>query len=53
LAHLKPGGLLALEIGDSQGPATMEILTAAGYMDAEIHTDLAGHDRVVSAKAPV
>lgn len=49
---LKPGGLIALEIGDDQGPATVGILERAGFTGAEIHTDLAGRDRVVSATKP-
>lgn len=49
---LKPGGLIALEIGDDQGPQTARILTEAGFTGAEIHQDLAGRDRVVSARRP-
>lgn len=52
-AHLKPGGLLALEIGSGQGAATAKILADAGFTDVELHQDLAGLDRVVSAKAAV
>lgn len=49
---LAPGGLLALEIGDDQGPAAIAILTQAGFDDAKSHRDLAGRDRVVTALAP-
>lgn len=49
---LKPGGLVALEIGDDQGPATATILETAGFEAAEIHRDLTGRDRVVSARQP-
>lgn len=49
-SRLKPGRLIALEIGAAQGPATARILRDAGFVDAEIHQDLAGHDRVVSAR---
>lgn len=49
---VKPGGLIALEIGDDQGSATAAIMTHAGFVDAVIHQDLSGRDRVVAARAP-
>ena len=49
-AQLKPGGMLALEIGDTQGAATEDILRDAGFTDIEIHQDLTGRDRVVSGR---
>ncbi len=49
---LAPGGLIALEIGDDQGPATARILTDAGFESAEVHQDLTGRDRVVAARVP-
>ena len=51
-AHLKPGGMLALEIGDDQAPATEAILRGAGFADVETHQDLAGRDRVMSGRVP-
>lgn len=48
--RLKLGGLIALEIGDTQGAAAIRILQAAGFTGAEIHQDLAGRDRVVAAR---
>lgn len=48
--QLKPGGMLALEIGSTQGSATVGILQDNGFEDIEIHQDLAGHDRVVSGR---
>lgn len=47
-AQLKPGGMLALEIGAEQGSAASEILRANGFERVEVHKDLAGHDRVVT-----
>jgi release factor glutamine methyltransferase len=48
---LKPGGLLALEIGWDQGPSVKSLMEQAGCWDAiAIKTDLAGRERVVSAK---
>lgn len=47
-AQLRPGGMLALEIGAEQGSATAEILRANGFENVEVHKDLAGLDRVVT-----
>lgn len=49
---LAPGGLIALEIGDDQGPATARILTDTGFEGVVVHQDLTGRDRVVAARAP-
>lgn len=43
---LKPGGLLAMEIGETQGAAVRELLTAAGYAEVAIEKDLARHERM-------
>lgn len=43
---LKPGGLLALEIGEKQGGAVLDLLQRAGYADARIEKDLARLDRL-------
>lgn len=47
---LRPGGLLALEIGSDQGEALLDMLCNAGQYDGvSVSTDYAGHDRVVLA----
>lgn len=46
---LKPGGLLALEIGAAQGPAVQDILVQHGWQNVRILPDMAGRDRVVTA----
>jgi len=46
-AILDPGGVLALEIGEEQGPAVATLLREAGYVAIETHRDLAGKERVV------
>jgi len=51
LPRLKPGGLLALEIGDEQGDAVREIMTRAGCRDVRIEKDLARHDRIALGRA--
>ena len=50
---LKPNGIIAYEIGYDQGKAVSTILEEAGYIEIEVHQDLAGKDRVVIARNPV
>jgi release factor glutamine methyltransferase len=48
---LRPGGLLALEIGAEQGSAVLELVRAAGGFGApRVEKDLAGRDRIVLAE---
>jgi release factor glutamine methyltransferase len=49
---LRPGGTVAIEIGEDQGDATIGLASASGLVGARIRTDLAGRDRVVVARAP-
>lgn len=49
-AHLKPGGLLALEIGLGQALETEAILRAHGFVNIERHKDLSEIERVVSGR---
>ena len=51
LPRLKPGGLLALEIGEDQGPATAELLTRAGCHEVRVELDLERRDRMVFGRA--
>ena len=51
--HLADDGWLVLEIGADQGAAVRTMLERAGYCDVEVRTDLAGRDRVASARNPV
>jgi release factor glutamine methyltransferase len=47
----RKGGALFLEIGADQAPAVKALLEATGkYKDITIKQDLAGHDRVISAR---
>lgn len=52
LPRLKPGGLLAMEIGEDEGAAVRELLTRAGYHDVKIEKDLARHERIALGRAP-
>jgi release factor glutamine methyltransferase len=47
---LAPGGLLLIEHGASQGAATRALAQAAGLAQVETLRDLAGRDRVLSAR---
>jgi release factor glutamine methyltransferase len=53
LAHLKPGGLLAVEHGFDQSPAVLKQLAQTGFQDMRAHRDLAGHWRVASGRKPI
>jgi methylase of polypeptide subunit release factors len=44
------GGIVAFEIGDSQGTVLAEMLDAAAFADVAIHQDYSGLDRVVTAR---
>ncbi len=48
--HLTENSRLMVEIGADQGQAVAEIFLAAGLADVMVHPDLAGRDRVVSAR---
>ena len=49
---LRPGGRLAAETHAEHGAAVRELFAAAGFADAELRQDLAGRDRIVSARQP-
>ncbi len=51
-AHLTPGGALAVEHGYDQGPRVEELFHAAGLVEVQALTDLAGLPRVVAAHMP-
>lgn len=48
--HLSAGGLLALEIGDGQGPVAIDLLERAGFAEIDLALDLAQKQRVVSGR---
>ena len=45
---LRPGGVLAVEIGEEQGEAVAALFKGAGLGDIRVHKDTAGLDRAVS-----
>ena len=50
-AHLRPGGLLALEIGVAQGAAVARLIQETGaFGAAAVRPDMAGRDRFVLAQ---
>jgi release factor glutamine methyltransferase len=46
--RLRPGGLLAIEIGFGQAAAVAELFTRAGYVEVEARRDYGRVERVVS-----
>lgn len=46
--HLVAGGLLAIEIGAGEAPATVALFEARGFTDVRMHRDIARIERVVS-----
>ncbi|MCD6283007.1 peptide chain release factor N(5)-glutamine methyltransferase [bacterium] len=51
-AHLKPGGMLAMEVGCNQAGEVKELLAGNGFDDVTSTPDLSGVQRVVSAIWP-
>lgn len=49
---LSPRGLIMLEIGHDQGPHMRDLLRDAGWRDVDVHRDLTGRVRFVTAFAP-
>jgi release factor glutamine methyltransferase len=49
---LRPGGAVALEIGDGQGDAVSAILAGAGFKDIEMRKDYNGLERMVGGRKP-
>ena len=47
-AHLEPRGLLAVEIGAGEAPATVALFEAGGFVDVRVHRDIARIERVVT-----
>jgi release factor glutamine methyltransferase len=47
---LRPGGAIAVEIGDGQGEAVSDILEAAGFSDVEMRRDYNGLERMVAGR---
>jgi release factor glutamine methyltransferase len=50
--YLRPGGLLAMEIGMGQARAVESLLAEAGWLDIHFVPDLAGIERIAAAVAP-
>jgi len=47
-----PGGIIALEIGDTQGRIVSALAASAGFEDAAVRKDYRELDRVVTARRP-
>ena len=49
LPHLRPGGMIAVEVGMGEADDVAALFTAAGLCDVQIINDLYGVARIVSA----
>jgi release factor glutamine methyltransferase len=49
-AHLKPGGILVLELGHNSLPAVQPLLEAPAWTNVGVTNDLAGIPRVLAAE---
>jgi release factor glutamine methyltransferase len=49
---LRPGGALVCEIGAAQGAAVQALAATAGLVGVEVLPDLAGRDRILTARRP-
>jgi release factor glutamine methyltransferase len=50
--HLRPGGWLVLEHGNTQAEPLRSLLVARGFSHVTSHRDLAGHERVTEGFWP-
>jgi release factor glutamine methyltransferase len=50
--RLGPGGVLCVEIGETKGADVTDVMRLAGFVDVACSQDLAGRDRVVTARMP-
>ena len=50
--HLHPGGQIFLEHGWEQGAAVRKLLHAQEFQQAQTHADIAGRERVTTARSP-
>ena len=48
--HLRPSALIAVEHGFDQSDAVVSLMNLADLKDIQVHQDLSGHKRVVSAR---
>jgi release factor glutamine methyltransferase len=49
---IAPGGLVAFEIGDTQGKVVTAVMQSAPFVDVAVHKDYGDLDRVVTARRP-
>lgn len=50
VSRLKPGGLLAVEIGETQGEAVKKMFKENGLVQVQVHRDMANHSRTVTGQ---
>ncbi len=49
---LEAGGRLVMEVGETQAGAVRALMNAAGFVEAAVFRDLAGHDRILQGTRP-
>jgi release factor glutamine methyltransferase len=49
---LMTGGLLALEVGHTQGGVVADLMVSDGFINVSVHKDLSGRNRFVSGVRP-
>jgi release factor glutamine methyltransferase len=49
---VRPGGAVVVEIGETQAASIRAVASDAGFEQVEVHPDLTGRDRVVTARTP-
>ena len=52
-AHLRPGGVVLIEVGHRQAPQVVELLEEVGLEGCQTHVDYGGIERVVEARVKV
>ena len=51
-SHLRPGGSVVVEIGETRAQEVTRVAAEAGARSVQVRRDLAGRDRVVIARLP-
>jgi release factor glutamine methyltransferase len=50
--HLRPDGIVLMEIGYTQGAGVKQVLESAGLVDVSVERDMSGKDRFVAGRRP-
>jgi release factor glutamine methyltransferase len=50
--HLRPDGIVLMEIGYTQGTGVKQVLESAGLVDVSVERDMSGKDRFAVGRCP-